>query len=102
MIGLLAPVVLAATMPLVNLHPAGATLRIVAVGDAGAAPDKVGDAIKKLHQQKPIDAILYLGDNFYECGVKSTTDPQWHRVDHFSAVGVPIFAVLGNHDYGQA
>lgn len=100
MIPLFFTALLAATT--VNLTPAGTTLRIVAVGDAGASPDKVGDAIKKLHQQKPIDAILYLGDNFYECGVKSISDPQWKRVDHFSAVGVPIFAVLGNHDYGKA
>jgi len=100
MIALVFNLLFAATT--VNLKPAGTTLRIVVVGDAGASPDKVGDAILALHKQQPIDAILYLGDNFYECGVTSTTDPQWKRVNHFSAVGVPIFAVLGNHDYGKA
>ena len=47
--------------------------------------------------------IITVGDNFYESGVQSATDPQWKT--SYEAVYVapslqtPWYAALGNHDY---
>ena len=47
--------------------------------------------------------ILAVGDNFYENGVASVTDPQWQssfeKVYTAPSLQVPWYAVLGNHDY---
>ena len=72
------------------------TLRLALVGDAGLQTVSVASAITKT---KPYDAILLLGDNFYPCGVRSATDPKWHVVDALTHLDIPIYAVLGNHDY---
>jgi tartrate-resistant acid phosphatase type 5 len=53
-------------------------------------------------KRMPIDAILLVGDNFYPCGVTSTFDPEWTKItQHFGATHLPIYAILGNHDYGD-
>lgn len=47
--------------------------------------------------------IVSVGDNFYESGVQTATDPQWQS--SFEAVytapslAVPWYVILGNHDY---
>lgn len=47
--------------------------------------------------------ILSVGDNFYENGVQSATDPQWKSsfedIYTDSSLAVPWHVVLGNHDY---
>jgi tartrate-resistant acid phosphatase type 5 len=47
--------------------------------------------------------IISVGDNFYEDGVVSTSDPQWEtsfeNVYHTPALQVPWYVALGNHDY---
>jgi acid phosphatase len=47
--------------------------------------------------------IVSVGDNFYENGVQSATDPQWKNsfegVYTAPSLGVPWYAILGNHDY---
>ncbi len=50
--------------------------------------------------------VVALGDNFYEFGVKSVTDPLWKTsfedVYTDPSLQVPWYAVLGNHDgYGN-
>jgi tartrate-resistant acid phosphatase type 5 len=48
------------------------------------------------------DAVLLAGDNFYG-SLPSVEDPSWgklfERMFDPSALGVPFYAVLGNHDY---
>jgi hypothetical protein len=52
--------------------------------------------------QRPADGILLLGDNAYPCGFENVDDPLWQQmVDPLLAFGVPVFPVLGNHDYGS-
>jgi predicted phosphodiesterase len=54
--------------------------------------------VAALVQQLNPDAILSLGDNFYDYGVSSTEDPLWESQfkDYFH---VKFYAILGNHDY---
>lgn len=86
--------------------PAGTSLQIVALGDAGEGPEERGshlattiNAVKKLGTA---DAILLLGDNVYRCGVRDTEDDEWERViAPLFAIGRPIYPVLGNHDWGR-
>ncbi len=47
--------------------------------------------------------VVAVGDNFYEDGVASVTDPHWQnsfeKVYTAPSLQVPWWAVLGNHDY---
>ena len=96
---LLAALTLGAPLPHVPLAPHAATLRIAVVGDTGEGSDRVADGIAKLHARTPLDAVIITGDAFYPCGPASAADPQWNRVRALSRIGVPLFPVLGNHDF---
>ena len=50
-------------------------------------------------RDKPLDAIILPGDNIYPCGVKSVDDPRWSVLQPLIDLGLPLFPVLGNHDY---
>ena len=47
--------------------------------------------------------VINVGDNFYCCGVASTTDPQWQvsfeNVYKAHSLNIPWYSILGNHDY---
>jgi acid phosphatase len=47
--------------------------------------------------------VFSVGDNFYEDGVRSATDPQWRTsfedIYTAGALQVPWYVALGNHDY---
>jgi len=47
--------------------------------------------------------LLAIGDNFYEDGVVSDTDPQWNttyeEVYTNMSLDIPWYAILGNHDH---
>lgn len=88
--------------PTIALPTHGEIVRLVAVGDTGDGPARVIGGIARVHAAAPVDAILLLGDNFYPCGVPSENDPRWDEIRKtFSTLGVPIYPVLGNHDYGE-
>jgi len=69
----------------------------IAFGDWGENSE-LKQHIKALIEIKKPDAILSLGDNFYNHGISSTTNPMWesHYKRYFSTL---FFAILGNHDH---
>lgn len=46
-----------------------------------------------------VDAVLSLGDNFYNYGVRSIDDVQWRAFQTSFPLWCPFYAILGNHDY---
>lgn len=60
--------------------------------------------MERAARERPTNAVLYLGDNFYPKGVSSVDDSQWNYKFEwlYSGAylrGMPFFAVLGNHDH---
>lgn len=86
----------AANLPQIELKPSAETLRIAVVGDTGSGSDVVAKAIARAG---PVDAIVLTGDNFYPCGPKSADDERWKLARPLTAIGPPVYPVLGNHDY---
>ena len=86
--------------------PAG-VLEFLAVGDWGRggnrAQRQVADAMAVWADAHPLRFIVSTGDNFYEDGVTSVTDPKWKASfeDVYTArsLQIPWFVALGNHDY---
>ncbi len=78
------------------------SMRFIVTGDAGATHSQLRAGMLRIQQQHSIDAVLLVGDNFYPCGIQSTIDPQWSKItEHFGPLHVPIYPILGNHDYGD-
>lgn len=88
-----------AAPPAVTVAPREGVLRFAVVGDAGDGAAAVARGISRVHTAKPLDAILLPGDNIYPCGVKSADDPKWSVLQPLIALQIPLFPVLGNHDY---
>jgi acid phosphatase len=77
-------------------------VRFIVTGDAGATHSQLRRGILAEQKRAPIDGIVLTGDNFYPCGVNGLADPQWSKItEHFGPARVPIYPVLGNHDYGD-
>ncbi len=79
--------------------------KFVAIGDTGKGNDgqrAVAAAIKTWCDSHGCDFVLLLGDNIYDSGVSSVTDPQWEEKFEapYRELNLPFYAVLGNHDYG--
>lgn len=96
----------ACTPPPVIDGPDKAALRLLAVGDAGLPPDASDSLLRQtLDGMKAIgdaDAVLVLGDNVYECGLRDVNDPNWTNViAPLFEIGKPVYPVLGNHDWGR-
>jgi acid phosphatase len=93
-----------------SLFAADATrggLNFLIVGDWGrnGEPDQTDVATQMGIAAQTAGArfIISVGDNFYEHGVASATDPQWQRsfetVYVAPSLQVPWHVALGNHDY---
>ncbi|MBL8636110.1 MAG: metallophosphoesterase [Myxococcales bacterium] len=94
---------LSATFP--DLAGGPKTIRFVAMGDTGkgnTGQQQVAAAIAKKCESSGCDFIQLLGDNIYESGVTSVTDPQWQTKFEmpYASIKQPFYVVLGNHDYG--
>lgn len=85
------------------------TVRIIAIGDTGEGNEDqhlVADRMsEKCQSVGGCHAVMMNGDNFYDHGVESTSDPQWgpkfeQPYDRPGLNGLPFYVVLGNHDYG--
>jgi acid phosphatase len=100
------PSVRATPTPALAPAPAGA-LEFIAVGDwgrgGGLVQRKVADAMATWAGAHTPRFVISVGDNFYEDGVTSVTDPKWKASfeDVYSAksLQIPWFVALGNHDY---
>lgn len=81
-------------------HPG--PLRFIVTGDAGTGNQHLKTGIAAVTKKFDVDAILLVGDNVYPCGVTSIDDPQWKNITvNFGEVTIPIYPILGNHDYGD-
>lgn len=87
-------------------QPSDTTLRWIVLGDwgtGGVVQQRVARAMAALARKAPIHFVLSTGDNIYPSGVRSAEDPQWvkkfERIYADSALRVPWYPVLGNHDY---
>ncbi len=83
-------------------------VQFLALGDFGTGGDaqkEVAAAMAKKATEEPVTFIMSTGDNIYERGVSSVTDPQWNEkfegIYAEPSLHVPFYAVLGNHDYGR-
>lgn len=79
--------------------------RFIAVGDTGegnADQRRVAVAMRDVCAARGCDFVLMLGDNIYDEGVSSVTDPQWQTKfeQPYADVELPFYVALGNHDYG--
>jgi hypothetical protein len=90
----------------VGITVAYAQLNFLTLGDWGSPGTKqraVAAQMGAVGAQNNIQFVLALGDNFYEDGVSSDTDPQWQttysQVYTADSLNVPWYAILGNHDH---
>lgn len=83
-----------------SLAPRSGLLRVVIAGDVGKGTSRLAAGIATvIATDGPIDAVIIPGDNVYPCGVRAKDDPHWSVLDPLTRLGVPLFPVLGNHDY---
>ena len=82
-------------------------LAFLTVGDWGRdGASHQREVAARMGERAAADAaafVLSVGDNFYEDGVQSATDPQWRtsfeNVYTHPALQRPWYVALGNHDY---
>ncbi len=79
-------------------------LHFFTFGDWGSGSQdqkNVAAQTQKICMALGCDFGLFLGDNFYEQGVKNVEDPLWNTryVSLYHALQVPLYAALGNHDW---
>ena len=90
-----------AAAPVIEL-PQQPVLRFIVTGDAGASHSAIREGMLAVSRRTHLDGILLVGDNFYPCGVSGLSDPQWTKItEHFGPTHLPIYPILGNHDYGD-
>lgn len=88
------------------LTEARADFTALAIGDTGKGnkeQTEVGEALANDCAKENCKFALLLGDNIYDVGITSPTDPQ--MIDKFekpyAKMTVPFYVALGNHDYGK-
>jgi acid phosphatase len=93
-------------LPEIAFAGGGPEVSFFALGDTGYGGEILQSNAREMERSaeaRPVDLVLLLGDNFYLDGVRSLDDPLWKErfEDAFagSKLQLPIYAVLGNHDY---
>lgn len=74
------------------------------IGDQGSSngnQQEVSNSIENFCSNHNCDAVVLLGDNFYDTGVYSLDDPKWNSAFFYiyEKINLPFYAILGNHDY---
>ena len=83
-------------------------VRFIMVGDTGSGTEdqhRVAKAmLATIQRHKDMKAVCIVGDNIYEDGVTSVTDPQFQSKfeEPYAYIDLPFYLCLGNHDYGNA
>jgi tartrate-resistant acid phosphatase type 5 len=93
--------------PPITVDPSRSELTFLIFGDWGRGgafhQRDVANQMGLAAEKRPSRFIVSVGDNFYEKGVQSAADPQWKSsfegVYTAPSLGVPWYAILGNHDY---
>ncbi|XP_062109818.1 purple acid phosphatase 17-like [Humulus lupulus] len=83
------------------------SLSILVVGDWGRNghfnQSKVAFQMGRIGEKLDVDFVISTGDNFYENGLKSVSDPTFHNsftnVYTAKSLQKQWYSVLGNHDY---
>lgn len=81
-------------------------IKILVFGDSGTGDEiqmKVAKAMQDFCVRQGCHLGLMLGDNIHPAGVASVNDPQFIEKFEkpYSGLGFPIFAILGEHDWGR-
>jgi tartrate-resistant acid phosphatase type 5 len=81
-------------------------LKILVFGDSGTGDEiqsKVAQAMEGFCANQGCHLGLMLGDNIHPSGVSSVNDPQFLEKFEkpYSGLSFPIFAILGEHDWGR-
>src|ERR1700692_2120748 len=96
-----------ASVPRLQAAQLGGAVNFLVVGDWGRQGTnhqrdvavQMGKAAAALGSR----CVVSVGDNFYEDGVASTADPQWHssfeEIYAAPSLQIPWYVALGNHDY---
>lgn len=105
--GAMLPAFMRVPPPLFSLKAADSAVRVLAFGDFGngsAGQKQVAAAMLRYQRQIPFDFAITLGDNFYDAGMASPTDPRWKTWwdELYDPLGLKVYATLGNHDWGWA
>jgi 3',5'-cyclic AMP phosphodiesterase CpdA len=89
----------AADVPELTLPMRGPVLRIAVAGDTGDGSEDVSKGIARVHAATPLDAVILTGDNFYPCPPPAVDSERWALMRPLTLLGLPLYPVLGNHDY---
>src|SRR5690349_21656897 len=81
-------------------------VRLLALGDAGKGNEgqrRVAVGAARACAARGCDLAVLLGDNLYPRGMESSDDPRISErtVEMYADLGVPLYLVLGNHDYAH-
>lgn len=93
--------------PLAHSPRIAGKVTLLVTSDTGTGDDnqrRVAHLLNRLSLEYSVDAVLFAGDNFIQDGVAGLDDPQWDGklFSMYNLPGladIPIYAVLGNHDY---
>ncbi len=80
--------------------------QLIVIGDTGKDNDGqkiVADAMTKHCSVEVCNFGILAGDNVYQEGVTSPTDPVMDRMfkKYYNQLSFPFYVALGNHDYGE-